>query len=651
MADLPPEAEQAALLASAPLFRGKWYRERYPDVATSGLDPALHYLRHGALLGRLPSRAFDGAAYLADNPDVAAAGWNPLVHYLLHGKAEGRDAPVPPPLAAERTRAGRARLAILRDQMQGQGLEDAPLAALTALAASDPDPWLRARAGLDLAVWHLRQGDPAAALAAIADVRRLPPPAGRRWADREVLAPLAVLEQLALHRLGQGAAARAAFAAAARAGLAGPDLLLASVGALAGEPARLARINAVLARSGIAPLRLAPGTAPAYDRLTADVPPAPDGGPLVSVLLAAHEAEATIGTALRALTEQTWRNLEILVIDDASRDATCAIVARAAAADPRIRLIPLTQNGGAYVARNIGLAEARGDFVTLHDADDWAHPARIETQIRHLLAHPGTMANTSQQARAQDDLTFARTTGRGSVIITSTASVLFRRAPVREALGCWDGVRFGADNELIRRIRAVFGADTVDNLATGPLAFQRDRESSMLADPVRGMTGFYFGARKDYAEAQAHHHASGSTLNYGPGPAPRPFPVVPMMLPDPPPGPARLGTVIAGDLRDEDSPATRAALAALAPADAPLLGLVELYDPARAAPSRLAPALRTAVAAGRARVLVHGETVVCGRLVLPDPAPLAHVHRYLPGLRAAIIEGAGPWPPGRTEAP
>jgi len=72
------------------LFDAEWYRARYADVAGSGVDPALHYLRYGWREGRRPGPAFDGDAYLSANADVAKAGINPLVHYLAYGALENR---------------------------------------------------------------------------------------------------------------------------------------------------------------------------------------------------------------------------------------------------------------------------------------------------------------------------------------------------------------------------------------------------------------------------------------------------------------------------------------------------------------------------------------------------------------------------------
>ncbi len=102
----------ARLIAGSQLFDAAWYRQRYGDVATEGLDPAQHYLRHGAREGRDPGPRFSTSGYLGAHPDVAAAGLNPLVHYLRRGAAEGRayhdpaalaeppaipDLPAPPP--------------------------------------------------------------------------------------------------------------------------------------------------------------------------------------------------------------------------------------------------------------------------------------------------------------------------------------------------------------------------------------------------------------------------------------------------------------------------------------------------------------------------------------------------------------------------
>ncbi|MEO7187508.1 MAG: hypothetical protein ABIW58_03765 [Sphingomicrobium sp.] len=82
-----------ALLEQSTLFDRDWYLETYPDVAASGIDPAVHYLETGWREGRDAGPGFSTSAYLKANSDVAANGINPLLHYVEYGHSEGRGAP------------------------------------------------------------------------------------------------------------------------------------------------------------------------------------------------------------------------------------------------------------------------------------------------------------------------------------------------------------------------------------------------------------------------------------------------------------------------------------------------------------------------------------------------------------------------------
>jgi succinoglycan biosynthesis protein ExoO len=97
----------------------------------------------------------------------------------------------------------------------------------------------------------------------------------------------------------------------------------------------------------------------------------------VSVLIAAFNAAGCIARALASVQAQSVRELEVLVIDDASTDETAAIVASHAERDPRIRLLRAPVNRGPGVARNLGLEAARGEWIAILDADDRFHPERI----------------------------------------------------------------------------------------------------------------------------------------------------------------------------------------------------------------------------------------------------------------------------------
>lgn len=84
------ERQQVAILRKSPLFDAHWYQNKYPDIATSRLDPAVHFIRFGGREGRSPSPKFNSANYLKSNPDVSVAGINPLIHYIQYGQNEAR---------------------------------------------------------------------------------------------------------------------------------------------------------------------------------------------------------------------------------------------------------------------------------------------------------------------------------------------------------------------------------------------------------------------------------------------------------------------------------------------------------------------------------------------------------------------------------
>jgi len=93
---------QAARVAMCPLFDAEWYLMMNPDVAKQRVNPALHYVEHGAAEGRDPGPAFSTIEYLWRYPDVKSSGINPLLHYLKFGKREGRIAVAGPPRQADR---------------------------------------------------------------------------------------------------------------------------------------------------------------------------------------------------------------------------------------------------------------------------------------------------------------------------------------------------------------------------------------------------------------------------------------------------------------------------------------------------------------------------------------------------------------------
>ena len=103
-------------------------------------------------------------------------------------------------------------------------------------------------------------------------------------------------------------------------------------------------------------------------------------GPLVSIIVPAFNAERTLRRTLESAAGQSWRDLEIVIVDDGSTDRTADIAAAFCLAENRARLIR-QPNAGEASARNRAISEAHGEWIAPLDADDLWHPEKIERQL------------------------------------------------------------------------------------------------------------------------------------------------------------------------------------------------------------------------------------------------------------------------------
>jgi glycosyltransferase involved in cell wall biosynthesis len=108
--------------------------------------------------------------------------------------------------------------------------------------------------------------------------------------------------------------------------------------------------------------------------------------PLVSVIMPTYRRPALLRRSILSVLAQTYSNFELIVVDDCSPDETPEVVK--AFTDPRLRYIRRTQNGRAALARNDGIAAARGSFIAFQDDDDIWLPHKLERQVAALLAAP-----------------------------------------------------------------------------------------------------------------------------------------------------------------------------------------------------------------------------------------------------------------------
>lgn len=103
---------------------------------------------------------------------------------------------------------------------------------------------------------------------------------------------------------------------------------------------------------------------------------------LISIIMAAYNAECTIEQAVTSVLNQTYTNFELLIIDDSSKDNTLSIVEKFREKDKRIRVIRNTQNSGVSYTRKHGLEEAKGEWIAILDSDDAWAADKLEKQIR-----------------------------------------------------------------------------------------------------------------------------------------------------------------------------------------------------------------------------------------------------------------------------
>ena len=291
-------------------------------------------------------------------------------------------------------------------------------------------------------------------------------------------------------------------------------------------------LNRPLARAGFRPIAPPdPSRPPALDNLAApaDSPDSAlaDDGPLVSVLMAAFNAADNIEVAVNSVLEQTWRRLEVVIVDDASTDDTWAVMQRLAERDERVRPLQHRENGGAYVARNTALAAARGTYVVVNDADDWAHPEKIEAQVRDLEAHDGQGANMTFRLRVDSDLVpvVRLDSPHTPVIHNDFSALMLAREKVLE-LGGWDPVRFSADAEFVFRLRRAEGDSFVRKIhADVPLSISLFEATNLTASSATSIWTNRFGARREYERAFRHWHATADSLRIDRQSQDAPFPV------------------------------------------------------------------------------------------------------------------------------
>jgi glycosyltransferase involved in cell wall biosynthesis len=216
-----------------------------------------------------------------------------------------------------------------------------------------------------------------------------------------------------------------------------------------------------------------------------------------------RDAAAWIDEAVASLAAQSLDDLEVVAVDDASRDDTRARLQHWASRDPRIRVISAT-GAGIVSALRAGLAQARGSLIARMDADDVAHPDRLAAQVallaeRHDIAACGTQVRYFPAESVRDGarryeawlnaLTTPEAIARDAFVECPIAHpTLLVRRHVLDAVGGWRDVAWPEDYDLV--LRLLGGGHALANVSSVLLDWRERPERLSRVDARYGEEAF-----------------------------------------------------------------------------------------------------------------------------------------------------------------
>lgn len=229
--------------------------------------------------------------------------------------------------------------------------------------------------------------------------------------------------------------------------------------------------------------------------------------PLVSVILPTHNRAALLDRAIGSVLAQTYRDFEIVVVDDASTDDTQQVIE--GFADPRLRYIRHDRNRGAPAARNTGIAAARGDLIAFQDSDDEWHREKLSRQVdaMHECGDETTVLCTGLLRHSGSSNTYVPepwvSRRQGNILpqlllgnFVGTPTLLIPRKCLDKVGGFDENLPRFQDWELVLRLAAAYPFRLLDE----PLVFSHDTPGNISSDTEAG-----FAARRYIIEK---HHAS-----------------------------------------------------------------------------------------------------------------------------------------------
>lgn len=187
----------------------------------------------------------------------------------------------------------------------------------------------------------------------------------------------------------------------------------------------------------------------------------------VSVIIPVHNSEKYILECINSVINQTYKNLEIIVVDDKSTDDSVSIIKNIK--DKRIKLIELNINSGAAIARNKGIETSTGDYICFLDSDDYWKPRKIEKQLRFIKnkafiysEYLYLRGNKTHIAKVPKSLTYNQLL-KNSAIFTSTVMLNMKYLTKEDIYmpNMRMGQDYGAWYKILKKVNISYGMQEV----------------------------------------------------------------------------------------------------------------------------------------------------------------------------------------------
>lgn len=211
--------------------------------------------------------------------------------------------------------------------------------------------------------------------------------------------------------------------------------------------------------------------------------------PLISVIVPIYGVEAYLNQCLDSLLNQTYKNLEIILVDDGSPDGCPAICDEYATKDPRVRVIH-KENGGLSDARNAGIDVAQGEYIGFVDSDDWVMPDMYEYLLQGVLGYQSEISycgfvnvhdTWADYPNNQTDKVFTAETALNELFFDRLGNFAWNKLYKAEL---WEGIRFpvGKNFEDIRTTYKLFERASRIAILKEPKYYYRIRQGSIMHD-------------------------------------------------------------------------------------------------------------------------------------------------------------------------